>query len=457
MSPRQPKEEERHRPAHITPGRTVILLAVGLLSCNDATAPSGLTAALPPPPRPASCTSVAPGTPLKPLIEQAHAASPDQPTAFCLEPGVWEGALVISSPIHLWGPPDAILRSQGAGTTLKVTAPGVRLEGFTVDGSGTRYDTQDAAVLVQASHVRVEGLTIRNAVFGILVEKAQGVSLRQNTVVGLDVGAFGMRGDGLRFWEVQHSRMEGNRVQHGRDVVLWYSSHNEIIGNQVTEGRYGTHLMFSHNNLLRDNRYLNNVVGVFIMYSRSIRFEHNLLAGGDGSGGVGLGVKESGNLTVTGNAFLANTTHAYLDTTPLQLEDRNTFTLNTFRLGQVGVSFHSSEQRNTFQDNSFQDNFQHVEVEGGGHARDICWTRNHFDDYAGFDLDGDGQGDLPYELRSVSSDLTSRFPSLAFFRGTPAILLAEAVSHLLPLFQPRTILTDPSPRMDAPAGVPYAD
>lgn len=370
---------------------------------------------------------------------------------------MWEGPIHLTRPVHLWGPRDAIVRSSGTGTTIRVSASGTRLEGFTVDGSGARYDTQDAAVLVQASDVRVEGLRIHNAVFGILVEKAKRVSLAHNQVTGLDEGAFGMRGDGLRFWEVQDSRMVGNQVRHGRDVVLWYSSRNRVTGNRVEEGRYGTHLMFSHDNEVVDNQFLNNVVGVFIMYSRNILFQRNLLAGADGSGGVGLGVKESGNLTVTENAFLANTTNAYLDSTPLQLEDTNTFVRNTFRLGHVGVAFHSSERRNTFQDNSFQDNFQQVEVEGGGHVREISWKSNHFDDYAGFDLDEDGLGDLPYELRSVGSDLTSRYPALAFFRGTPAMILAETLSHVMPLFKPRTLLVDSAPRMHALEGAPYAD
>ena len=38
-------------------------------------------------------------------------------------------------------------------------------------------------------------------------------------------------------------------------------------------------------------------------------------------------------------------------------------------------------------------------------------------EHAGFDLDGDGIGDLPYELRSLTAQLAARHPALAFFRG----------------------------------------
>jgi hypothetical protein len=56
-------------------------------------------------------------------------------------------------------------------------------------------------------------------------------------------------------------------------------------------------------------------------------------------------------------------------------------------------------------------------------------------------------GDVAYELRSLSEDWISRFPALAFFRGTPALALAEAIGRIVPLFQPRLVLSDPEPRM----------
>jgi nitrous oxidase accessory protein len=86
-------------------------------------------------------------------------------------------------------------------------------------------------------------------------------------------------------------------------------------------------------------------------------------------------------------------------------------------------------------------------VDGRGDAREALWRGNHFDDYAGYDLDGDGVGDVAYELRSLSSAWISQFPALAFFRGTPALALAEAIGRIVPLFEPRLVLSDPEPRM----------
>ena len=100
-------------------------------------------------------------------------------------------------------------------------------------------------------------------------------------------------------------------------------------------------------------------------------------------------------------------------------------------------------------DNDFADNDAQIRVDGGGNATDVDWHGNYFDDYAGYDLDGDGVGDIAYELRSASGQLISEHGDVALFRGTPALSLVDAASHLDPLFQPELVLRDPRPRMEA--------
>ena len=56
---------------------------------------------------------------------------------------------------------------------MRLEGEGAALLGLTVDGSGGRFELLDAAVHVSGEGGRVEGVLIRNAVFGILVERAQ--------------------------------------------------------------------------------------------------------------------------------------------------------------------------------------------------------------------------------------------------------------------------------------------
>jgi nitrous oxidase accessory protein len=385
---------------------------------------------------------VAPGASLQAAADEAGPGG-----ALCLEAGAHAGPLVVREPLTVWGPRDAVIHSSGEGTTVRLEGDGAALLGVTVDGSGGRFDLLDAAVHVSGQGNRVEGILVRDALFGILVEKAREARIRRNEVTGDPARTLGLRGDAIRLWEAYDCLIEENVVRDGRDVVLWYASRNRLIGNRVERGRYGAHLMFSHENEVAGNVFLDNVTGVFVMYSRGVTLRDNVLAGAAGAAGMGLGIKESGNLEIVGNLMLHDTTGVYVDTSPLWPDDHNRFTGNVLRMNDVAVSFLGPARGNAFVGNGFRDNQIQVQVEGRGDARDAEWRGNAFDDYAGYDLDADGVGDVPYELRSLSSDLVAATPALAFFRGTPALALAEAIGRIVPLVEPRLLLVDPDPAM----------
>jgi nitrous oxidase accessory protein len=417
-------------------------VALALFACAgpDAPAEGAAPAALLPPPRPSGCRELAEGE-LQAAVDAAADGS-----ALCLAPGSFAGPLRLARGIALWGPPEAVIRSHGEGTTVRLEGEGPALLGVTVDGSGGRFDLLDAAVHVSGNGARVEGVRVRNATFGILVERATGARVRGNEVTGAPELPFGLRGDGIRLWEVKDSVVEGNRVLHGRDVVLWYATGNRLARNRIEGGRYGAHLMYSHRTEIAGNEFVGNVTGVFVMYSRDATIRGNLFADSGGAAGIGLGLKESGNLRVEENLLVHNSIGLYVDTSPLWPDDRNLFAGNVFRLNQVGIAFLGRADLNELRGNGFRDNQVQVEVDGGD-ARAATWLANEFDDYAGYDLDGDGTGDLPYELRSVTSDLIAEAPALAFFRGTPALGLAGAIGRLVPILAPQLVLVDPEPRM----------
>jgi nitrous oxidase accessory protein len=384
------------------------------------------------------------GTDLQATVDGANDGA-----VLCLEPGSYYGPLTFTKSVEIWGPRDAVIRSSGEGTTIEIKADGSALTGLTVDGSGGRFDTLDAAVHVVADDIQVEGVRVQNAVFGLLIEKSNRAKILNNLVQGPDEGPLGLRGDGIRLWETRDSEVRDNQVIGCRDMVIWYSSNNKLVRNTVVRSRYGTHFMYSHGNHVEGNRYLDNVVGIFIMYSRNLTLRDNLLARSSGPGGMGLGIKESGNLTVSDNAFIANTKGVYMDTAPLEPDDFNTFENNAFFHSEVAVLMHSSAKRNAFLGNQFVSNHSQLQVEGGGNALGVDWKGNSFDDYAGYDMDRDGFGDIPYELRRLSSQLESTYPQLQFFRGAITLELLDAISSLFPMIEPETTLIDPRPRMSA--------
>lgn len=412
-------------------------LLLTLSACAPAMG-STKAASTPVPPAPAECRHVAAG-------ESLQAAIDSDATALCLEPGRYAGPVRIGRAVTVWGPRDAVIA--GGGTIVQMSAG--QLLGVTVNGHGGSFDALDAAVKVTGADVRVEGVEITDAAYGILVEKSERVAVIGNHVHGDRETALGLRGDTIRLWETRDSVVDGNLVEDGRDVVVWYSRSNHIEHNRILRGRYGAHFMYSHDNVVRGNELRGGVVGIFAMYSRGLDIEDNTIVDAAGAAGMGIGLKESGNLVVARNTLVHDEVGLYIDTSPLQLGDTLAITSNTLALDQVGLVFHASGHRMQIADNDFADNETQVRVDGGGNATDVDWHGNYFDDYAGYDLDNDGVGDISYELRSASGQLISQHGDVALFRGTPALALVDAASHLDPLFQPELVLADPRPRMEA--------
>lgn len=391
------------------------------------------------PARPARCVAVAAGADLASLLQQARPGA-----AYCLAPGRYAAPLAVPAGVTVWGSRAAVLASRGQGTTVRL-APGAALLGLTVDGSGTRYDLEEAAIAGEGEDLRVEGVYVRRALFGIVISKSERALLRGNVVEGLAETQLGLRGDAIRLWETRHARVEGNLVRDGRDVVVWYSSDNVLRGNEVRGSRYGTHLMYSHRNTLEGNRYLGNVVGVFLMYSHDVALRGNLLAGSRGAAGMGLGLKESSGVVAEGNALVKNAVGVFLDNSPFEPGTENLFRGNALRLCDTAVLLQSGVHGNRFLANTLRGNAAQVRVDGNGDALANEWRGNDFDDYRGYDLDGDGTGDVPYELRTLTDRLAATRPEIDLLRGSPALFLVNASSRLLPLYRPHALLVDPAP------------
>jgi nitrous oxidase accessory protein len=275
------------------------------------------------------------------------------------------------------------------------------------------------------------------------------VQVLHNHIVGSADPAMGLRGDGIRLWETTDSEVAGNVVEDSRDMVVWYSSRNRVADNTIRRCRYGTHFMFSHENTVVGNRYIDDVVGVFVMYSHDLNISRNIMARAGGAAGMGLGIKESGNITVEDNWLVADATGIHLDHAPMAPDHEIRFARNVVRLCETAVAFHASTVRTAFVDNDFCDNGAVVKVGGEGDALGCDFHGNHYDTYRGYDLDGDGIGDLPFEFSRLSTQLEARYPDLALMHGAPAMQLVDMVGEVMPLFAPRRLLHDPAPRMHA--------
>lgn len=404
--------------------------------------------------------AVAGGTPQPParpvaaieaLIDSSQAES-----VIRVPPGRYVGNLVIRRPVVLDGGGRAIVDGAGQGTVIEIAAEHVTVRGFVIRGSAADVTGEPAGVRVLAAAATIESNIIDDVLFGIDLREAPGCIVRDNVITGkvLDPGR---RGDGIRLWWSHDCRVEGNMAHGVRDMVFWYSERLLIARNTVTDSRYGLHFMYSHDTLLKDNDLSGNSVGVYLMYSNRITLDGNRMLRNRGASGYGIGLKDCDDVVVRGNGILANRVGVYVDNSPSSVGASGLFASNLIAFNEIGLLATPNTHDNVLTRNAFIENGESAATHGRGRLVANVFARagvgNYWSDYVGFDLDGDGIGDLSHQPRSLFSAMLAREPNLRLFVHSPAQQAIDFTARALPELQPEPVLIDPAPLVDVPATV----
>jgi nitrous oxidase accessory protein len=349
------------------------------------------------------------------------------------------------------GPP--AIDGGGQGTVVMINAPNVVFRGFEVRGSGVEPDRDHAGITLTASNITVENNRLRDVLFGIFVAQADNAVVRGNDVTSKPEYESGRKGDGIRLWYSKNVTVENNRVHEARDVVIWYSQNVVMRDNVIEGGRYGVHLMYCDGAQVERNTVLNNSVGIYTMYSNHVTLRENDIRGQRGPSGYALGFKDADFVDVTGNVLVDNRAGIFMDGTPFSPGGYGHFSDNIFAFNDVGAILLTAVRGNEFKNNTFWENVEQVALQGGGKAGDNLWQNNYWSDYAGFDADGDGQGDTPYRAERFFESLTDREPMLRALIYSPAAQTIELAASSFPIIKPQPKLVDEIPRMQ-PATIP---
>lgn len=370
-----------------------------------------------------------------------------------LEAGLYAGGVTIDRPLTIRGGSAAIVDAGGEGTAIQIDAPDVTIDGLVVRNTGRSLDRENAGISVNASRATITNNVLESVLFGIFLRGSVDSVVSGNVVGSVD-GDIARRGDGIRLWESHRSQVTDNVVTDGRDVVLWFSDDLVVTGNIVEGGRYGLHFMYSDGARVVDNRLTGNSVGAFLMYSRNLTLNDNVLADNQGPSGYGLGLKDMDGVSAEGNRFVGNRIGLYLDNSPWSGDVYQHFTHNLFAYNQIGVAFLPAVERNVFTRNAFVDNGEQVSIQGGGTLTGNEWavdgTGNYWSDFAGYDADGDGIGDVTYRFEELYSTLTDDHPELRFFAETPSARAVTLAGEMFPVFRPRPTVEDPAPLVTPP-------
>ena len=362
-----------------------------------------------------------------------------------LEAGkVYEGPVVIDHPVVIDGQGSAVIDGGSVGTVVTIAADGVTLKNLTIRNSGRLHNALDAGLKVKGNYNVVRDVRIENCLFGIDLSQASSNVFRRNYISSKAM-PLEMRGDSVRIWYSNDNLFEENHVEHARDIVIWYSKGNVMRGNRIQHGRYGIHFMYANANEVVGNEISDCVVGVFLMYANDITIRDNQILRAWGAAGMGIGFKETSGAVIEDNLILGNAIGIYLDPSPWDPDKTNEFHRNEISYNGIGVQFHTEWQGNHFSENNFRSNFTQISVRGRGNALKESWEGNHWDDFAGFDHDGDGIGDTPYEIYNYADRLWMDLPPAAFFRGGFALAALDFVERLAPFTEPELLVREQGP------------
>ena len=383
---------------------------------------------------------VSPAGPLTSI--QAAIDSANDGDVIEVKPGTYqENNIEITKSVTLEGIDRPVIDGENEGTIVVIRANNVTIRGFEIINTGRSYVYDFAAILVDGSSgFLIENNRVDNAFFGIYLAETTGGTVKNNDIESYDLRE-ASSGNGIHLWNVKKPNILENTIRGMRDgIYLEFVEDAEIRGN-ISSGnnRYGLHYMFSDGGQYYDNTFRRNGAGVAVMYSENVNMVNNLFEHNWGASAYGLLLKDIRNSTIEGNRFYRNTVAIYSESSNNVHIHRNNIELNGW-----AVNIKSSSARNRFTENNFIENSFDVRTDSP--RNNNIFEGNYWSHYEGYDLDGDGIGDVPYRPVRLFSMIIERQPESLILLRSMFIRLLDTAERVMPVLTPQTLF-DEQPKM----------
>ena len=383
---------------------------------------------------------VSPVGPIRRIGDAVALASPG--ATIVVRAGTYrEPMIVVDKSITIAGEGDAVIDGEGAHEIMRVTADDVVIRGLHFRNVGASYVEDRAALrFVRVSGCTVENNVVDDAFFGIYLADVTDCRILNNTIRG-HARTEVTSGNGIHLWTSRRITIAGNRVSGHRDGIYFEFVHDSDIRDNISEGnlRYGLHFMFSDDCRYVSNTFRQNGSGVAVMYTKHVTMIDNRFEDNWGPAAYGLLLKEISDPVLTGNHFTRNTVGLFADGAMRIQATKNSFLNNGWAIKLMSSTADGRFVANDFVGNSF-------DVATNSRSSTNDFQSNYWDSYRGFDLDGDGLGDVPHRPVRLYATVASQDPvAVILLRGLFAGLL-DAAERAMPVFTP-VGLTDPHPRM----------
>jgi len=354
--------------------------------------------------------------------------------------------IVIDTPLVLIGKDYPHIKGGYLGHVILVRANNTRIEGLKISECGTRLIEDMACIRVEADSVYIHNNIITQPLHGIYVKGGSYISMSDNYIEGrLDLISED-RGNGIHLWNSAHNRIIGNEISNVRDGIYFsFANKTEVVRNHIHQVRYGLHYMYSDENTFSENLFENNVAGAALMYSKKILFSKNVFARCRGFRAYGILYQSVDYTEAWDNLVIDNSRGLFFNNCNFNRFGRNDVIDNDLAIQLMG-----NGEDNIIQNNNFINNLSNLLVDTK--KTRTTWASdsggNYWSDYKGFDLDGDGIGDVPHKIQNVFQIIESRIPEVRFYLFSPAAEILEIAERSLPIIELGTEI-DPQPQFRA--------
>jgi nitrous oxidase accessory protein len=383
---------------------------------------------------------VAPGSAV-PTLAAALRRARDGDT-IVVRPGTYrDTTIVVDRAVTIVGDGFPVLDGSDTHAIMVVAADDVTIRGLEFRNVGVSYTEDRAALRLAGVHdCRVEGNRLDRAFFGIYLARVDGCVVAHNVIRGTGAGQ-SANASAIHLYASRNVQVRDNVISGHRDgIYLEFTRRAEIDGNaSVGNTRYGLHFMYSDSCDYRGNTFRDNASGVAVMYSHRVTMTGNTFSGARGSAAYGLLLKELRDSDVRDNAFDGNTVGTYVEGS-----DRITFEGNRWTGNGWGIRLMADADETSFEANRFAGNT--FDVATNSRATRATFHGNYWDRYAGYDLDRDGYGDVPFPPVRLFALAVEQHPAALILARSFFMDLLDTAERVLPVLTPAE-LADDHPRM----------
>ena len=387
-----------------------------------------------------------------PLQDAIDKSSPN--SILKLSPGTYEGNIIINKKLTIEAAKDGvIIKGDKEGSVVTITSSGVILKNLKIINSGLNLHNQDAAIKInKAKNIEINSCIIEKSLYGIVTSMMNNSKIINNNISSFKNTKISLRGDALKLYYSHNNLIQNNIIKNSRDVTISYS-HNNIISQNHTEfSHYALFIDLSNDNIIDENHYEFNTVGIIFMGAKNTKITNNIITKSFGAASMGVLIKGVSEFVFENNIVSYNTKGIYIDAKHNETNIKRFINNNEISYNKEAITFHGAIKQNKITNNVIVGNIDDVikGVRGNFTSQNIV-KNNYWDNYAGFDINGDNIGDSSYKIFQYADRLWHYNNKIKYFYASPVISMLNFLLQIAPFIEPIVLLEDTAPLVDLKA------